>query len=454
MLLILQLFVIGCFVVVIIALFREKTDFLTYSVTAMLIGGTATFLFSPDPITIEEFILSIDWPVIFFLISLFTIVVILEEQLIFQEIALRITKKFGTNTRKFFWVIILISTLSAAFIEDVSVAVIFIPMIIRTSEKMKINPTPILLGTTICINLASTLTPFGSAQNILIANKFGLTTTWFFTNLSLYFIIGTLLTLFLLDYFVLRKHLNEIWVPHCEEYDEPLESKHLEEHELVILEESINPKIFYRNLFALFIFFILLMVIPNILFVGILGMLIFVFINPRRRGDEKKKPDISYYFTKVDFKLPFFFISLFVLIFCFDKVGLIAIISDFVVTIAPNNIFLLSVIILILTSVLSGFLDNIPVTVLFIPIINVLIDLLGVDFSQIPLLIAFILGINLGGNFLPQGSAADMMTLELSKKYCVDEMNYRRLLKVGGLFALLHIILGIFYLGIIIFLFF
>ena len=454
MLLILQLFVIGCFVVVIIALFREKTDFLTYSVTAMLIGGTATFLFSPDPITIEEFILSIDWPVIFFLISLFTIVVILEEQLIFQEIALRITKKFGTNTRKFFWVICLISTLSAAFIEDVSVAVIFIPMIIRTSEKMKINPTPILLGTTICINLASTLTPFGSAQNILIANKFGLTTTWFFTNLSLYFIIGTLLTLFLLDYFVLRKSMNEIWVPHCEEYDEPLESQHLEEHELVILEESINPKIFYRNLIALFIFFILLMVIPDILFVGLLGMLIFVFINPRRGEAGKKKPDISYYFTKVDFKLPFFFISLFVLIFCFDKVGLIAIISDFVVTIAPNNIFLLSVIILILTSVLSGFLDNIPVTVLFIPIINVLIDPLGLGFSQIPLLIAFILGINLGGNFLPQGSAADMMTLELSKKYCVDEMNYRKLLKIGGLFALLHIILGIFYLGIIIFLFF
>jgi len=454
MIIFLQLFVIFCFVIVIIALFREKTDFLTYSVAAMLAAATATFLFSPGSISIDEFILSIDWPVIFFLISLFTIVVILEEQLIFQEIALRITKKFGTNTRKFFWVICLISTLSAAFIEDVSVAIIFIPMIVRTSEKMKINPTPILLGTTICINLASTLTPFGSAENILIANKFGLTTTWFFTNLSIYFIIGTLLTLFLLDYFVLRKHLDEIWVPHCEEYDEPLESKHLEEHELVILEESINPKIFYRNLFALGIFVILLIVIPDILFVGLLGMLIFVFINPRRREDSKKKPDISYYFTKVDFKLPFFFISLFVLIFCFDKVGLIAIISDFVVTIAPNNIFFLSVIVLILTSVLSGFLDNIPVTVLFIPIINVLIDLLGVDFSQIPLLIAFILGINLGGNFLPQGSAADMMTLELSKKYCVDEMNYRRLLKVGGLFALLHIILGIFYLGIIIFLFF
>ncbi|MHA2035557.1 MAG: SLC13 family permease [Promethearchaeota archaeon] len=451
MIIFLQLFVIFCFTIVIIALFREKTDFLTYSVAAMLAAATATFLFSPTPFSIEEFILSIDWPVIFFLISLFTIVVILEEQLIFQEVALRITKKFSTNTRKFFWVICIISTLSAAFIEDVSVAIIFIPMIVSTSEKMRINPAPILLGMTICINLAATLTPFGSAQNILIANRFNLSSNWFFTNLSLYFIIATFLTLYLLDYFVLRKHMNEIWIPHCDEFEEPLESKHLEEHELVIIEESINPKIFYRNLSILFIFFALLMIIPDILFVGILGMLLFVFMNPRRSESGGKKPDISYYFRKVDFKLPFFFITLFVLIFCFEKVGLIAIIEDFIVNISPNNLFFLCIFILILTSVLSAFLDNVPVTVLFIPIIQVLIPL---GFSSTPLLIAFILGINLGGNFLPQGSAADMMTLELSTKYCVDGMNYKKLLKIGGLFALLHIILGIVYLGIFIFFFF
>ncbi len=451
MLIYLQIFVISCFLVVIIALFREKTDFLTYSIAAMLAAATATFLFSPESFSIDEFILAIDWPVIFFLISLFTIVVILEEQLIFQEIALRITRKFSTNTRKFFWVICLISTFSAAFIEDVSVTVIFIPMIISTSEKMRINPTPILLGMTICINLAATLTPFGSAQNILIANKFTLSTSWFFTNLAAFFIIGTLLTLFLLDYFVLRKHLKEIWVPHCEEYEEPLETEHLEEHELIIMEDSINPKIFYRNLISLFIFFIMLIIIPDILFIGLLGMLLFVFINPRKGEADRKKPDISYYFSKVDFKLPFFFISLFILVFCFDKVGLIGIIEDFVVTISPNNLFLLCIFVLIITSILSGFLDNVPVTVLFIPVIQVLI---ASDFSSIPLLIAFILGINLGGNFLPQGSAADMMTLELSTKYCVDGMNYKKLLKIGGLFALFHIILGIGYLALIIFIFF
>jgi len=153
MLLLLQIIVVSCFIVVIIALFRAQTDFLFYSMVGMLVAATATFLLSPSPVSTEEVFLAVDWEVIFFLISLFTIVAILEEQYIFQEIARRITTKFKTNTRMFFWVICLVSTLSAAFIEDISVAVIFIPIIINTSKKLRINPAPILLGMTICINL-------------------------------------------------------------------------------------------------------------------------------------------------------------------------------------------------------------------------------------------------------------------------------------------------------------
>jgi len=451
MLILLQIFVIICFVVVIVALFRENVDFLTYSMGAMLAAATATFFFSLEAVSMEEFFLSVNWEVIFFLISMFTIVAILEENLIFQEIARRITKKFSTNTREFFWVICLISTVSAAFIEDISVVIIFIPMIIKTSEKMKINPAPILLGMTICINLASTLTPFGSAENILIASQFSLTSQWFFFNLGIYFIIGTLSTLLLLDYFIVKKHLTDIWIPHCEEHEESLEIKHLEEHELTILEAPIDKKVFNSNMIALGVLFVLLIVIPNILFVGLLGTLIFVFINPRRRKSGKSKPDLSYYFTKVDYKLVFFFISLFVLVFCFEKVGIIQFLEDFVINVAPANLFLLCIFILVITSILSGLLDNLPVTILFLPILQVLMD---AGFSATPILIAFILGINLGGNILPQGSAADMMTLELSAKYCVDEMNYKRLLKTGGIFAIYHIILGVAYLAVLIFVFF
>ncbi|MFX1237463.1 MAG: SLC13 family permease, partial [Promethearchaeota archaeon] len=346
---ILQIIVVACFSLVIIALFREKTDFLTYSFLAMFIAVVATFSLKPESISLDELVLHVEWDVVIFLISIFGIVEILDDKKIFQEIALRITLKFKTKTRSFFWAICLVSTISAAFIEDVSVAIIFIPMIINTSEKMKINPAPILLGMTICINLAATLTPFGSAQNILIANDFGLSAAWFFTNLGFYFIMTTLTTLFLLDRFVLRKNLREIWVPHCTEYSETVEKKHLEEHELIIEEEHIDSKVFYRNLIALLVFFIMLIVIPIITFVGFLGFLMFIFINPREHREGESRMDVSHYLSKIDYKLVFFFICLFVLIYCMEVNGTIALIDDFVLAIKPNDIFLLSVFILLIT---------------------------------------------------------------------------------------------------------
>lgn len=447
---VLQIIVIACFGLVIVALFREKTDFLTYSFLAMFVAVVATFVLMPEAISIEGLVQHIEWEVVFFLISIFGIVEILDDKKIFQEVALRITSKFKTKTRSFFWVICLISTLSAAFINDLSVAIIFIPMIINTSEKMKINPAPILLGMTICINLAATLTPFGSAQNILIASDFGLSSAWFFSNLGIYFVLATLLTLFLLDRFVLKKNLKQIWVPHCKEYMETDEKNHLEEHELHIVEEHIDSKTFYRNLGALFVFVVMLIAIPNIVFVGLLGLLLFIFINPREHRQGESRVDISHYLTKIDYKLVFFFICLFILIYCMEVNGTIDLLDNLVLLIKPNDLFWLSVFILVITSVLSGFLDNVPITVLFIPIIRALV---GAGFASGPLLVAFVLGINLGGNIFPQGSAADMMTLELSEKYCVDDMNYKRLLKVGGLFAGLHILLGMGYLALLVFAF-
>lgn len=234
--------------------------------------------------------------------------------------------------------------------------------------------------------------------------------------------------------------------------EEPLEMQHIKAHELLIVEEPIEKNVFNRNIAALLVFIVLLFLIPNILFVGILGALMFVVINPRKNKDGKKRPDISFYLSKVDYTIVFFFICLFVLVFCMEVNGTVLVIKNIVISASPDDLFLICFLILIVTSILSGFLDNVPVTVLFIPIIHVLI--IGVGFAATPLLIAFILGVNLGGNFLPQGSACDMMTLELAKKNYVQDLDYKRLLKVGGLFALLHIILGIAYLAFIIFIFF
>ena len=131
--------------------------------------------------------------------------------------------------------------------------------------------------------------------------------------------------------------------------------------------------------------------------------------------------------------------------------GFILFMEELILKMPQGGIFGLCIIVLLLSSLLSGLLDNAPVTVLFIPILEIIIVNEIDPNARIPLIIALILGVNLGGNFLPQGSAADMMTLELSLKNHVRGLNYKVLTKIGGLFALLHIFLGIGYLAFIIY---
>jgi Na+/H+ antiporter NhaD/arsenite permease-like protein len=439
-----------CFIALIVVLFDEKKDYLSYSILLMLIAAVSTASVLEEAKELETYILAIDWEVIFFLISMFTIVVVLNEARVFHEIAKRIVNRYKTNYRKMFYVICIVSTLSASIIEDLSVAIIFIPIIILTCRELKINPAPFLLGMTICINLASTLTPFGSAENIMIANYFDLSFLYFVTNFGPYFIIATAITLFMLDKLILSKSIKNEWVAACEDVDEKNDGADSEEPTL--LEDiSADPWIFKKNLIGLVVFVFMLLLIPHVHIVGLIGMVMFVFLNPRTDKQGKKRPQITYFMAKVDYKLIYFFMCLFILVHLMEINGTVLLLEELIVNSTPDDIFVVAIVVVIITSVLSGFMDNAPVTIIFLPIIKILIESGG--FESLPLIIAFVLGINLGGNFLPQGSAADMMTLELAQKHCVTDLSYKRLTKVGGLFALLHVLIGIGYLAFIIYVF-
>ncbi|MHA1293120.1 MAG: SLC13 family permease, partial [Promethearchaeota archaeon] len=144
----------------------------------------------------------------------------------------------------------------------------------------------------------------------------------------------------------------------------------------------------------------------------------------------------------------FFFIALYIVIGCLLEAGFKEIFEG--IAFEKLNTFLLCVFILIIVSIISGFVANTPTTLIFVPIIATLIDK---GFPPVPLLFAFIIGINLGGNLIPQGAACDMMTLKISEDSGVENMNFRRLLINGAIFALIHIVCSIGFLFILVLLF-
>lgn len=439
----LQILVLVCFFGVVVVLFFEDQDYIYFTFAFIVIAGIASAIFIPEASNLEFYIDQIEWDVVFFLITMFTIVEILNLSKFFDEIARKIVIKYQNSPRILYYLICTISTLMATIVEDLSIALIFAPIIIVATRKLNMRPAAYLLGMTICINIAATLTPFGSAQNVLINNALDLDILWFIINLGPYFLISLVTTLILLDRVVLAKDIE-----YCNSH---VCSVPESEYDHLLDEDKIEKEVFIKNLIALVIFVVLLILIPELYLAGLIGLLIFVLINPVRKENDKKKKSISlsYYLSKVDYKLIYFFICLFIFVGLMELNGTIGFLESIIENLSSQNEFILALIILITTSVLSGFLDNTPVTIIFIPIIQILIGL--PQFYRGPIVIAFILGINLGGNFLPQGSAADLMTLEISRKNNVSDLSYKRLFKVGGLFALFHVLLGIGYLALLVF---
>ncbi|MBD3212614.1 MAG: hypothetical protein GF311_08395 [Candidatus Lokiarchaeota archaeon] len=439
----LQIFVLICFLGVVVILFFEERDYIYYTFVFIVLAGLVTAAFIPETRDLQFYIEKIEWEVIFFLITMFTIVEILKENRIFDEIARLVVVKYQNNLRKMFYVICIVSTLLATIVEDLSIAMIFAPIIIVASRKLNIKPAAYLLGMTICINIAATLTPFGSAQNILISNEFGLDILWFIIKLGPYFVISLISTLILLDRFSLRNDIDFCASHACspEEIGE----------DTLLSEPNIEKRKFIMNLFGLVIFIVLLIVIPEIYLAGLIGALIFVLINPVETRDGKKSLSLSKYLSHVDYKLIYFFMALFLFVGLLEANGTILFIENLIASVSSESEFVLAIIILVSTSILSGLIDNTPVTIIFIPIVRFLFNL--PEFYLGPIVVAFILGINLGGNFLPQGSAADLATLEISRDNQVDDMSYKRLFKVGGVFALFHVLLGIGYIALLVYVF-
>jgi Na+/H+ antiporter NhaD/arsenite permease-like protein len=165
--------------------------------------------------------------------------------------------------------------------------------------------------------------------------------------------------------------------------------------------------------------------------VAIISAAILLFIHRNSLNFDELKSEISW-------KIIILFAVLFILSNSLTEFGFSEFLSSFLENIIQGNIFLAVLITLGISSLLSAFLAGTPVTIILLPIFSAIASQ---SLFPNPIIIAFISGVNLAGNFLPQGSACDMLTLNLAKKYKVINLNYRRLLKNGSLFAALHFVI-------------
>ena len=409
------------FITIMVIFTNERIDYISFTLLAAVIACVVAGI--AFGVGFSEFMTYIEFEPLFFIICMQIIIAILEEHRIFRWIILKTLHWTKADHRKFFYLICFIASMTSAFISDITVGIIFVPIVIRACKIMKINPAPYLFGLSFTINIGSIYTPFSSSENILIANAFSLNFTYFISNFTLIVIPTLIYTLFLVDFTMLRKQ-----EPPPKEYRKIL---------LEVMDPNIvivNKKKFVFNSIYFIGIIIGFIIIPAAYIVAVVGAVIMCLLNRKKFTDVLQKTDL---------KVITFFIGIFLLMATMQINGTFIIIGNLIESFISDNALIAAITILLMISVLSGFLAQIPTALVFITLMQ---NIYGI--GQVPNLIimAILLGINIGSNFLPQGAACDLITLNLSEKNDVADFNYKSLLKYGSMMTLVHIGVSIIYL--------
>ncbi|TFG01226.1 MAG: hypothetical protein EU542_07325 [Promethearchaeota archaeon] len=419
------------FILMLISYSMKDLDFVAISFGCCFLAATITGL--TLGLDFWVFISYIEFEAIIVILSMSIITKIAQDSNILEYIAVKLFKISRGNQRTFFYLICIITTLLAAIITDVVVVLILAPVVIRLCRFLKVRAGTYLLGMTICINIGSIITPFSSGENIIISTAFELDTLYFIQYYWAFSFFLLFITVFLIDKILLSKE------PRIEELQKAFVLDLIDAN--VMIE---NKKMFYFNSIAIIITIALFAILPLLYLTAAFSSIFLVLVN--KKYTKKKMTDLL---RDIEWEIIFFFISLYVVIGCLLEAGFKDLFEG--IPFERFNPFILALIILIAVSLISGFVANTPTALIFIPIIELLI--MDHGFAPIPLLFALIIGVNLGGNIIPQGAACDMMTLKIAQKNDVENLNFKILLKYGAMFAFIHIILSIGYLFILVFIF-
>lgn len=341
---------------------------------------------------------TVDWNVILMIAGTMGIVALFIESRMPARLADLIVEK----TPSLRWSVVALSLFSgfiSAFVDNVATVLIVAPVAMSMSKKQGISPVPSVIAVAIASNLQGAATLVGDATSIMLGGHAGMDfLDFFFTKgrIGIFWVvqIGALAATAVL-FWVLRSTQGEVKPQGRTEVEDYFPSYLLVSMVvLLILASFFSGKPAITN---------------GLISVGllVLGLL---------RGLIKGKDFVWVRKTisEIDLFTLFLLIGLFVVIGGLTEVGVIDRIATFIVNAGQGNVFLIYTLVVWISVLISGFVDNIPYVATMLPVVGAVAARLGVE----PFLLFFglLIGATLGGNITPIGASANITGLGLLRK--------------------------------------
>ncbi|MFQ6015597.1 MAG: SLC13 family permease [Anaerolineae bacterium] len=338
---------------------------------------------------------AIDFDALGLLLGMMILVSLLEPTGFFQYVAVRA----GQLSRGDPWRLMLLlgggTALVSLFVNNVTTVVLVGPVTILISELLGLNPVPYLMAQALLSDTADVGTSVGDPASVLVASASGYSFTDFLTHSMPIVAVAALVTLVMLRYLFSRELAERPASPEAVrnlDADAALRDRRTVRRVLIVLAVAIGLFLFQRRLYLSSAFIALAASAVALVWV---------------------QPDVREVLERVDWPVLLFFIGLFVMVGGLEEAGAFEPIIDALAGLGRTQPMLLGVVIIWVVAALSAVVDNVPVTIAMISLLEGL-GAAGVDVAALWWAVVF--GAGFGGNATTIGSSANIVIVSLSER--------------------------------------
>jgi Na+/H+ antiporter NhaD/arsenite permease-like protein len=338
---------------------------------------------------------AIDFATLGLLMGMMIIVAMLEPTGFFEYLAVLAARASKGRPVRLFVLLGTVTTVLSMFLDNVTTVVLIAPVTILISEILGVSAIPYLISEALLSNTGGVATLVGDPPNVLIGSAAGFSFNDFLVN-SLPLVAVTWLGVLILLQYLFRKELL-------------VKPRNTEAVMKLNPAESLNEPKTARKILIVLGGAILLFFVHHLL--GIEPA--FVALGAAAVAMVWVQPDIHETLLKVEWRVLVFFGALFVMVGGLEKAGVLESIVGVFRSASSVNPIVFGVAIIWAVAILSAVVDNIPITIALIPIIQGL----GASGMEIaPLWWALAFGAGFGGNGTIIGSTANIIVVTLSEK--------------------------------------
>ncbi len=383
----------------------EKLD----KTAAALLGASAAIMLGLLPY--EEALRAVDLNVIFLLVGMMLAVNIMAGTGLFEWIAVRIAQRANGNGMVILSAFLVATAVLSAFLDNVTTVILIAPITILICEILVLPAIPFLILEALASNIGGAATLVGDPPNVIIASQTGLSFNQFIVNLGppvlVMLVGGVLMARFFFRDLMVVDEANKAHIRRARP-------------ELAILDAKKLRR-------ALAVFALILVgffashavgIEPGI--IALSGALIMALVT---------RTDLHHALEKVEWNSVFFFIGLFMLIGALEHNHVFEALGHQIVKFTAGNLLLTVMVVLWFSAVCSAVVDNIPLVIAMIPLLQRAIipdfavqmglemgsEALRLQVAE-PLYWSLALGACLGGNGSLVGASANVVVAQIARR--------------------------------------